>query len=93
MAARTVRIEDVPEALRIRWRNDFITRALEDWKDGQEGTDLHAQSARDQVDLFVTQAREFMRNNFPEQYQDRSSARGGDGNGGNVVAHPEWAAS
>ena len=73
MAAVKIGLDEVPDDLRIKARNDFINDALKEWSEGRGlvETGIHATIARSIVAERREQSREFNRKHFPEQHDER----------------------
>lgn len=79
MAAK-ISVDEVPAALRIRSRNDFITGVLADYRDNHlQGPALAVDIAKAQIGEFIAEMHEFARRHYPEQFKV-------GGEGGNVTA-------
>jgi hypothetical protein len=63
MAKRTVSLDEVPDACRIKWRNDFIVSVAQSWAKGEGLTDkgIAGDVAKGQINEFVEQMQAFQR--------------------------------
>jgi hypothetical protein len=66
MAKRTVSLDEVPDACRIKWRNDFIVSVAQSWAKGEGLTDkgIAGDVAKGQINEFVEQMQAFQRDHF-----------------------------
>ena len=64
--ADTVSLSKLPDALRIKSRNEFITGALREWRDGKglAASGLSGDITKAQVDEAIAQFREFYAKHF-----------------------------